>query len=436
MISRGARRRRAGVPRQARGRDRRCRSPTEGGATASALRGDCHIHSTWSDGGATIEAMARDRHGPRPRVHGAHRPLAPPDDRPRPQPRAAAAAARRDRRAQRRLAPFRILTGMEVDILEDGSLDLADDLLERLDVVVASVHSKLRMERPTMTERMVLAVASPHVDILGHCTGRLLEQAPAVGVRRRPRVRRVRRSSARRSRSTAGPSARTRPTSCSSSPSTAAAGSRSTPTPTPPASSSGSPTAATGPPTARCRSSASSTPCPPTSCAPGPTDPPRTRRRCQRQRTQSGTGHCAVGRETSSQTRYEPSTVKTVHGIPTRSTTRNGVLRAPSAGSTRYADQRPPRQPVRRIASHHAAERWAVTRPREHADSSDGAGAEQAEQEGEDHHAAPMETSSSRRTPTTVRRPASVVHTMTSPEWSVLAPMDDGGMRRLSRTTG
>ena len=67
---------------------------------------------------------------------------------------------------------------MEVDILEDGSLDLDDDLLERLDVVVASVHSKLRMERPPMTERMVLAVASPHVDILGHCTGRLLEKRP------------------------------------------------------------------------------------------------------------------------------------------------------------------------------------------------------------------------------------------------------------------
>ena len=70
------------------------------------------------------------------------------------------------------LAPFRILTGMEVDIHEDGSLDQDDDLLERLDVVVASVHSKLRMPEADMTRRMVLAVASPHVDILGHCTGR------------------------------------------------------------------------------------------------------------------------------------------------------------------------------------------------------------------------------------------------------------------------
>ena len=73
---------------------------------------------------------------------------------------------------------FRILSGMEVDILEDGALDLADDMLERLDVVVASVHSKLRMDKAQMTERMVLAVASPHVDILGHCTGRMIGRRP------------------------------------------------------------------------------------------------------------------------------------------------------------------------------------------------------------------------------------------------------------------
>jgi len=72
------------------------------------------------------------------------------------------------------LAPFRILTGIEVDILEDGSLDQQEDLLAQLDVVVASVHSKLRMPAGPMTERMVTAVRSPHVDVLGHCTGRLL----------------------------------------------------------------------------------------------------------------------------------------------------------------------------------------------------------------------------------------------------------------------
>jgi putative hydrolase len=72
------------------------------------------------------------------------------------------------------LAPFRILTGIEVDILDDGSLDQRDDLLGQLDLVVASVHSQLRMPAGPMTDRMVTAVSSPHVDVLGHCTGRLL----------------------------------------------------------------------------------------------------------------------------------------------------------------------------------------------------------------------------------------------------------------------
>ncbi len=73
------------------------------------------------------------------------------------------------------LAPFRLLTGIEVDILDDGSLDQSDELLSRLDVVVASVHSKLKMDSDAMTRRMVTAVANPHTDVLGHCTGRLVE---------------------------------------------------------------------------------------------------------------------------------------------------------------------------------------------------------------------------------------------------------------------
>jgi putative hydrolase len=72
------------------------------------------------------------------------------------------------------LAPFRILTGIEVDIGEDGSLDQREDLLARLDVVVASVHSVLRMPAGPMTRRMVAAIRNPHTDVLGHCTGRLL----------------------------------------------------------------------------------------------------------------------------------------------------------------------------------------------------------------------------------------------------------------------
>ena len=146
----------------------------EGAGLRTALRGDCHTHSVWSDGGAPIEAMARTAlalgheymvltdHSPRLTVaHGltADRLLAQLDE----------VVALNER-----LAPFRILTGIEVDILEDGSLDQREDLLARLDVVVASVHSKLRMDRREMTERMVRAIASPHVDILGHCTGRKL----------------------------------------------------------------------------------------------------------------------------------------------------------------------------------------------------------------------------------------------------------------------
>jgi putative hydrolase len=144
----------------------------EGGDLRAALKGDCHSHTTWSDGGASVEEMARAAmalgheylvvtdHSPRLTIaHGLNR------------ERLLAQLDEIDR-VREEVAPFRILTGMEVDILEDGALDQDEDLLERLDVVVASVHSKLRMPSPEMTRRMVLAVASPHVDILGHCTGR------------------------------------------------------------------------------------------------------------------------------------------------------------------------------------------------------------------------------------------------------------------------
>ena len=131
------------------------------------------------------------------------------------------------------LAPFRILTGIEVDILEDGSLDQREDLLRRLDVVVASVHSQLRMPAGPMTRRMVAAVRNPHVDVLGHCTGRLL----AGGRGRRPEsVFDPRRSSVPAwrpgspSRSTAGRSAGTRRAGCCGWPPRPAACSPSTPT--------------------------------------------------------------------------------------------------------------------------------------------------------------------------------------------------------------
>jgi putative hydrolase len=79
------------------------------------------------------------------------------------------------------LAPFRLLTGIEVDILDDGGLDQHPELLGRLDLVVASVHSKLRMPAQEMTPRMVAAISNPHTDVLGHCTGRMV-----TGKRHRP----------------------------------------------------------------------------------------------------------------------------------------------------------------------------------------------------------------------------------------------------------
>ena len=146
----------------------------KGARYLAALKGDCHLHSRWSDGGATIEAMARTARGL------GHDYMVLTDHSPR---LTIAHGLSKERLEQQladvatlneKMAPFRILTGIEVDILEDGSLDHADDVLSQLDVVVASVHSKLRMERQPMTERMVRAVASPHVDILGHCTGRMI----------------------------------------------------------------------------------------------------------------------------------------------------------------------------------------------------------------------------------------------------------------------
>jgi histidinol phosphatase-like PHP family hydrolase len=143
-------------------------------AVRAALRGDCHVHSDWSDGGSPIDEMARAArdlgheymvltdHSPRLTIANGLS-----ADRLRAQLDVVAAL-------NEELAPFRILTGIECDILEDGSLDQTDELLDRLDVVVASVHSKLRMARDDMTKRMAYAAANPHTDILGHCTGRIV----------------------------------------------------------------------------------------------------------------------------------------------------------------------------------------------------------------------------------------------------------------------
>jgi putative hydrolase len=145
-----------------------------GEAIRAALKGDCHVHSDWSDGGSPIREMAEAAialgheylvltdHSPRLKVANGLTP-----ERLRQQ--LGLVAELNDE-----LAPFRILTGIEVDILDDGRLDQEPELLAQLDVVVASVHSKLAMESAAMTRRMVVAVANPNMDILGHCTGRLI----------------------------------------------------------------------------------------------------------------------------------------------------------------------------------------------------------------------------------------------------------------------
>ena len=138
----------------------------------AAYRGDIHSHSTWSDGRATVLEMAQGAqalgyqylgitdHSPRITVvHGlnAERLLA---------------QSKEIAEAQKQVESVTLLQGIEVDILEDGALDLPDAVLEILDVVVASPHVKLRQDPAAMTERMLRAVAHPHVDVIGHPTGR------------------------------------------------------------------------------------------------------------------------------------------------------------------------------------------------------------------------------------------------------------------------
>ncbi|MDL2075911.1 PHP domain-containing protein [Streptomyces sp. GXMU-J15] len=148
--------------------------PADRTGLRALLRGDCHWHSDWSDGGSPIEEMGRTAKalGHEWAVLTDH------------SPRLTVARGLSAQRLREQLdvvaalnetwAPFRLLTGIECDILEDGSLDQEPGLLERLDVVVVSVHSKLRMDARSMTRRMVAAVRDPHSDVLGHCTGRLI----------------------------------------------------------------------------------------------------------------------------------------------------------------------------------------------------------------------------------------------------------------------
>lgn len=139
------------------------------------LRGDLHAHSDWSDGLTPIPAMVDAARGL------GHEYLALTDHSPRLRVANGLSAERLEQQLEVVAGlsgdGFTLLSGIEVDILADGGLDQQDALLARLDIVVASVHSQLKMDAPAMTARMIAAVEHPHVDVLGHCTGRLVEGA-------------------------------------------------------------------------------------------------------------------------------------------------------------------------------------------------------------------------------------------------------------------
>ena len=152
-----------------------------GDALRKALRGDCHTHSLWSDGGSPIIEMAQAA-----RSLG-HEYIVMTDH----SPNLTVANGLSSERLMQQLEeikdlndqlareaangpPFRVLTGIEVDINENGTLDQEPEILAALDIVVASVHSKLRSPGEVMTKRMLAAIEDPNMDVLGHCTGRIV----------------------------------------------------------------------------------------------------------------------------------------------------------------------------------------------------------------------------------------------------------------------
>ncbi|MFD5864673.1 PHP domain-containing protein [Agromyces sp. NPDC127015] len=152
-------------------------SPAGAAATGlrAELRGDLHAHTEWSDGTTSLAVMAKAAE-----AQGLEY-LAITDHSPSLRVANGLSAERLSEQqelievVQAGIPNLRLLAGIEVDILLDGALDQTPEMLDRLDVVVGSVHSKLRMERAEMTARMLRAIADPHLNVLGHCTGRLVE---------------------------------------------------------------------------------------------------------------------------------------------------------------------------------------------------------------------------------------------------------------------
>lgn len=139
----------------------------------AAVVGDLHAHTEWSDGGAPIDEMAAAA------LAMGHEWLAITDHSPRLTVANGLSAERLtsqigaiDEWNSAQDNGFRLLRGIEIDILDDGALDQSDEMIERLDIVTASVHSHLRMDRDAMTTRLITAASDPRVHVLGHCTGR------------------------------------------------------------------------------------------------------------------------------------------------------------------------------------------------------------------------------------------------------------------------
>lgn len=147
-------------------------SSPEGTALLGRLRGDLHTHSEWSDGTTPIASMveaaallgreylALTDHSPNLKIANGLSP-----ERLTEQLEVVAAIE----------GPVRLLPGIEVDVLEDGTLDQQPDLLDRLDIVVASLHGQLRADSHAITARLLGAIADPHTSVIGHITGRLVE---------------------------------------------------------------------------------------------------------------------------------------------------------------------------------------------------------------------------------------------------------------------
>ena len=140
------------------------------------IRGDLHCHTTASDGRASIEQMAqaaRDRGYEYLAItdHSATHGFG--DDVSPEQLRRQIALVRA---AEAQIGGIRLLAGSEVNVLPDGSLDYDDELLGQLDWVIASVHTSFGLDSDAMTERVIAAARHPHVDALGHLSGRLIER--------------------------------------------------------------------------------------------------------------------------------------------------------------------------------------------------------------------------------------------------------------------